>query len=117
MDTSINYQLIGERIRDKRLEKDMSQETLSAYAGIATKTLSSIENGKVRINLDSLLKIAHALDATVNELTYGNLENVTIAEKMVIEELLAASSSSERLFLLETILAIKKILLDHGWHF
>lgn len=112
---NINYQLIGKRIRDKRLEQSLSQETLSGSAGISTRSLSFIENGKTHVTVDSLYRIAYALGVTVDELIYGSVENVSVPYGSKLEEVFESSSSSERLFLFEVIRSIKAIMQEHGW--
>lgn len=53
---------LAERVRQRRLELNLTQEGLSAKAGITLATCRRFEQtGK--ISLDSLLQIAYALDA------------------------------------------------------
>ena len=116
MNTNINYQTVGRRIRKLRLEQNMTQETLGEYAGISPAALSYIENGRKHVSLDSLSAIAYALGVTVDALLYGSVEHVTTRYGTDLDEILSSCASSERLFLSEMIRAIKKVLHDHGWH-
>ena len=60
---------MGYRIREKRLEKKMSQEELSKASGVSRTTISNIESGVDKIVLSSTLKkLADALDTTVDQL-------------------------------------------------
>ena len=60
---------MGYRIKEKRLEKKMSQEELSKASGVSRTTISNIESGVDKIVLSSTLKkLADALDCTVDQL-------------------------------------------------
>ena len=57
---------IGQRIRDRRKELDMSQEELAAKLGYKHKSsIGKIENGQQDIVQSKVVEIAHALDTTV----------------------------------------------------
>lgn len=60
---------MGNRIRDLRIEKKMSQEELSAKSGVSRTTISNIENGEEKnVLMSTLLRIATALETTVDNL-------------------------------------------------
>lgn len=63
-----DYSTLGETIRDIRKEKGLSQEVLSGLAGIARTHLTMIENGTMKANIDTVCKIAQALDLRTSEL-------------------------------------------------
>ncbi len=61
---------IGNRIRDARRAKGLSQEELSRRAGMSLKGMGDIERGDIEDpHYSSLCKIAAALDMSVAELT------------------------------------------------
>ena len=59
---------IGSVIHRLRIQRGMTQEVLSGFAGIARTHLSMIENGSKLPNLDTLWRIALALDMRPSEL-------------------------------------------------
>ena len=63
-----DYLTLGETIKDIRKEKGLSQEVLSGLAGIARTHLTMIENGTMKANIDTVCKIAQALDLRPSEL-------------------------------------------------
>ena len=63
-DSRITGQVIG-RLRVKR---GMTQEVLSGLAGIARSHLAMIENGSKSPNVDTLWRLAAALDLRLSEL-------------------------------------------------
>ena len=58
---------IGERIRDRRKELNMSQETLAEKSNVCRARISAIENGdSENVLVATLTAIATALDTTVD---------------------------------------------------
>lgn len=57
---------MGQRIRDLRIERGLSQTQLAAMAGITTGNLCRIEAGKYSTGLDLLNRIADALGMELN---------------------------------------------------
>lgn len=61
-------QIVRRVIREKRLQKRMTQDLLSGLAGIARTHLTMIENGSKQANFETLWRIALALDMKPSEL-------------------------------------------------
>lgn len=60
--------VIGETIRNLRKKRGVSQEVLSGLAGIARTHLTMIENGQKKPNLETIWRLAEALDMRPSEL-------------------------------------------------
>ena len=60
----------GITIRKFRLQKNMSQELLSGLAGIARTHLSMIKCGRKKPNLETVWKIALALEMEPHDLVF-----------------------------------------------
>jgi transcriptional regulator with XRE-family HTH domain len=58
----INRELTGKIIRRHRINKKLTQEQLSGLAGLDRTHYSKIERGLRSPNLETLFKIAYALD-------------------------------------------------------
>lgn len=63
-----SYEVLGKTIRDIRKSRKLSQEVLSGLAGIARSHLSMIENGTIHANIETVWRIAFALDILPSEL-------------------------------------------------
>ncbi len=61
-------QLLGERVRALRKQKDWSLEELAERAGMHVTYLSSVERGYRNPTLNVLAAIASALDVTLSSL-------------------------------------------------
>lgn len=72
--------LTGEVIRLQRKKRGMSQEVLSGLAGIARSHLAMIESGSKNANVDTLWRIAAALDIPLSELL-REVERLTFAQE------------------------------------
>ena len=114
---SINYQLIGQRIREYRGQQQLRQDALAWDAEISASYLSSIENGVKQASLNSIIRIAGALNVSVEYLLFGDI----IHEDNDIKKLYAVLNGSgeiERRIIMDTVLstamAIKKSLRISG---
>lgn len=63
-----NSKVTGEVIRALRRRRGISQEVLSGMAGISRSHLSMIETGEKSANVDTLWRIAGALDMKLSDL-------------------------------------------------
>ena len=63
-----DYKVTGRIIGRIRVQREMSQEVLSELAGIARSHLAMIENGSKNANVETLWRIAAALDMRMSEL-------------------------------------------------
>ena len=66
---TITVVTFGERVREERRRRLMTQDMLAATAGISQKQLSKIENDEVDPRLSTIRKIAQALDVEPSDLT------------------------------------------------
>ena len=64
----VSAELIGRVIANHRNAKGLSQEVLSGLAGLDRTHYSKIERGLRVPTIDTLFKIAHALDMPAHEL-------------------------------------------------
>ncbi|MCU6761924.1 anaerobic benzoate catabolism transcriptional regulator [uncultured Roseburia sp.] len=59
---------LGERIRQKRKDSHLSQETFAEKAGISVNTVSRIEGGQAAMSVEIFAKLVEVLDTDANEL-------------------------------------------------
>ena len=57
---------VGRRLRELRLERDLSIRMLAAQSGLNVNTLSSIENNKTSPSVSTLQQVATALNLPIN---------------------------------------------------
>ena len=62
---------IGKRIRARREEQNMTREQLAEAADVSVRFLTCVENGQSGISVDTLKKVAVALDISTDYLVLG----------------------------------------------
>lgn len=63
-----NFIKLGERIREKRKSKHITQERLAEKADVGTTHISHIETGCTKLSLKTFIAIANALDVSADDL-------------------------------------------------
>lgn len=91
--------LVGERIRDFRKEKGLSQEELGEKAGFHFTHIGVVERGEKNASLDTLNKIAEALDVEIVELfPKSEKPDQRRLKALVLESVKGASPEMIKLF-------------------
>ena len=67
----VNYVLIGKRVRELRLQQQLSQEKLAEMLDISTVHMSHIECGHVSMSLEILVRLCEILKVTPNHILNG----------------------------------------------
>lgn len=71
-------QMVGERIRTRRVELGLVQEQLAAALGLSYQQIQKYENGSNRITVDRLVMLAHRLEVPIT-FFFAGLTNSTPA--------------------------------------
>ena len=69
----MDYKLLGQRIRSARLSAGLSQEQLAEMVGLTSQHISHTEVASTKISLPSLVKVANALNTSVDKLLSDNI--------------------------------------------
>ena len=72
---TLDYSAIGKRIRQRRTALEYTQIVLAEKVEISSQHMSNIENGKAKVSMELMTRIAKALNCTVDELIHGTLGN------------------------------------------
>ncbi len=65
---TLDAKIVGEAIAERRKAKGVSQEVLSGLADIGRTHLSAIERGERKPTLETLYRIASALDVKMSDI-------------------------------------------------
>ncbi len=78
------YKLVGERIKKRRIELEMTQEDLAKCIGILRTSVANIESGRQRAPLNILYKICGILKIEPNNLmpTMNEVSASTVVSTM-----------------------------------
>lgn len=88
--------IIGQRIRNYRTQKGLSQEKLAELAGCHPTYIGQLERGEKNATLESVEKIASAMDISLSELfdKLGKSGGYNIAAKCY--DLVASKNEAEQ---------------------
>ena len=88
--------IIGQRIRNSRTQKGLSQEKLAELAGCHPTYIGQLERGEKNATLESVEKIASAMDISLSELfdKLGKSGSNNIAAKCY--DLVASKNEAEQ---------------------
>lgn len=92
---SIDYHSIGQQIKKYRKQLGVTQAELAELCDIESPTVSNIERGTTKVSLPTLVKIANAVGATLDELVYGSLAKSEAVSSKELNEILADCSDRE----------------------
>jgi transcriptional regulator with XRE-family HTH domain len=93
---------VGERIREIREKRGMTQENLAAAAGLSKSFLSEVENDRSNISSQLLLRIANELGASMDYLLDGKVKEAIEREPVVIPSALSEYAEKMNLTYSET---------------
>lgn len=107
---AIDYKDIGQRIKEKRIEKGLTQEKLSELVNIGPSHMSHIESGSTVPSFDVFISILNALNCSADELL---CRETTAAKPLLnswLSELVADCDSTEVKILSDILIAAKQTL-------
>ena len=109
---SLNSKSIGMRVKQYRLERNYSQEELARKVFSSREHISRIEAGEKLPGLETIVLIANALGASVNDLLTDDLTVLTSDSQKFYYEVFFDCNSMERTILMKSLDALKKILRE-----
>ena len=100
--------IIGQRIRNYRTQKGLSQEKLAELAGCHPTYIGQLERGEKNATLESVEKIASAMDVSLSQLfdKLGKSGDDSIASKCY--DLVASKTEAEQAQLCKMLLEMDK---------
>lgn len=100
--------IIGQRIRNYRTEKGLSQEKLAEMSGCHPTYIGQIERGEKNATLESIKKISSAMNVPLSKLFEKLGEDDTDSIPMKCYELIASKSKSEQEHLYKMLVELDK---------
>jgi putative transcriptional regulator len=88
---------VGQRIRQHRLEHNLTQTELARQIGIQQSDLSRMEKGEYRVSLDVLFRILQVFEVSLGEF-FGDLaqHHLTSREGLLLESFRTLSRDSQQ---------------------
>lgn len=102
----LDFDFIGQRIKEVRMDKHLTQEYLANITGVNASHISNIETSKVKVSLTLLVQICNALGVTIDYLLENEYHNPTsVIEKELLNTIKDMKKEKQ-----ETLLRIAKVL-------
>ena len=108
MDESGRLKLVGQRIKEIRKSKGMTQADLAKAANMAASNVSELENGKTQIQLLTLINIIEGLQASADDILRPNVPSVRSLYQGEYDEILSDCTPQE----MEAIIKIARELKE-----
>ena len=113
MTNDIDYNQLGKRIKRYRLKVHLTQEQLAEKTDVATSTIAHAENGTSKPSLPLLLKVANALNVTLDQLVCDSLPVIDTYIEKDIADLLSDCTTTEQQILRDIIAVTKETMRKH----
>lgn len=102
----LDFSRIGQRIKEVRTDKKLTQEYIAETTGVNVSHISNIENAKVKVSLTLLVAICNALEVTIDYILEKEYHTpTTVTEKELINAVKNLEEDKK-----EQLLRIAKVL-------
>ena len=105
---AMDYEIVGTRLKNARVSKELTQNELSKILGISVAYLSRVENGKSKINLTRLTEISEKLNIPLSYFLEGSVEKAESYLEEDFERLLKKCSPEKQKMIFEIAKTISK---------
>ena len=111
---SLNYHVIGQRIRNYRRQRNLSQNDVAEGINKSSTYISYLECGIKHPSLETLTDLANLLGVTADMLLGENLRHTHLVNEVELQQILNDCTDEEKRFLVKATAALKQILREQG---
>lgn len=87
MEVTVNYESLGNKIRERRNFLKVTQENLANDINVSASFISDIENGRRKMSLETMIKISLALKTSLDYFILDNVKDVKLKNNTKFDEL------------------------------
>ena len=87
MEVTVNYENVGNKIRERRNFLKVTQENLANAINVSSSFISDIENGRRKMSLETMIKISIALKTSLDYFVLDNVKDVKLKNNIKFDEL------------------------------
>ena len=106
---TIDYYLVGEKIKEKRLKMRMKREQLAEKCDISVSYIAHIERGTKSLSLETAVKVSNVLDVSLDYLILDELDSDSRIFSALETEISALSPAKRKTFIKFARLILKNI--------
>ena len=107
---AIDYKDIGQRIKEKRIEKGLTQEKLSELVNIGPSHMSHIESGSTVPSFEVFISFLNALNCSADELLRREVATAKPLLNSWLSDIIADCDNTETKILTDIVVAAKQTL-------
>ncbi|MBE5922600.1 MAG: helix-turn-helix transcriptional regulator [Lachnospiraceae bacterium] len=82
--SEIDFKHIGERLKEIRLSKNLTQEYVANLSEVNTSHISNIENNRVKISLSTLIRVCNAMNTTVDYVLHDEYDDISSTLDLIV---------------------------------
>ena len=105
---TMNYKLIGTRIKNLRLSQSLTQEELAERSDISPQHISHIENAGTKLSLPCLVNVCNALGVTADKILCDSLPQSEVHLLNDVNKVFSDCNSTEIYLMLSIAEKLKK---------
>lgn len=87
MEVTVNYENVGNKIRERRNFLKVTQENLANDINVSASFISDIENGRRKMSLETMIKMSIALKTSLDYFILDNVKDVKLKNNIKYDEL------------------------------
>lgn len=87
MEVTVNYENVGNKIRERRNFLKVTQENLANDINVSASFISDIGNGRRKMSLETMIKISIALKTSLDYFILDNVKDVKLKNNIKYDEL------------------------------
>lgn len=87
MEVTVNYENVGNKIRERRNFLKVTQDNLANDINVSASFISDIENGRRKMSLETMIKISIALKTSLDYFILDNVKDVKLKNNIKYDEL------------------------------
>lgn len=87
MEVTVNYEDVGNKIRERRNFLKVTQENLANDINVLASFISDIENGRRKMSLETMIKISIALKTSLDYFVLDNVKDIKTKNNIKFDEL------------------------------
>lgn len=110
----IDYRKLGERIKQYRKMRGLSQEELAEITNSSKNHIGYVETAKRSVSLVMLVRISNALNVSIEDLLFDSLKTVNSGLTVQINQVISRCSAEKASILFEILKSLEFVLSKHG---
>ena len=110
---SVDFILLGQNIKKYRKMADLTQEQLANITGYTDSHIGQIENAYGTPSYEAVCKIANALNVTMDQLSYGNIDNADDYFVQELKRITGEFNDKQKRFAIDMTLSLMEQLKKH----